>query len=199
MAVDDYVGLHVVGRYQSQNIVNTFTYRIAGQTVTDHNVLTQLVEGWNTAFATIWVTRHIASYFLIGVKAFSLTGGNKRPGILEIGTPGTVVGTEAPSSLCRVITLYTDSVNYRKRGRVMLSGCDIAMFDAIDGAVTAVERLALATLADAWLDTITEDDESFAPYLPPVDIVPGEAITATLPRKTPGTIRSRRVRGFSIG
>lgn len=199
MAVDDYVGVHIVGRYQSQNIVNTLHYKIVAQTCTDHLTLTLLATAWETTFEAAWVARHIDSYTLVGVKAFSLTGANKRPGIMEIGTPGGVVGTEAPSSLARVITMYTDGQNYRKRGRLMLSGCDIAMFDSADGAVSATERTALGTLADMIIDPITQDEESWAPYLPPVGVAEGEAITAALPRKTPGTIRSRRVRGFSIG
>lgn len=199
MAVDDVVGIKVVGRYQEQNIVSTLHFQITAQTVTDHQILQLMATAWDAAMTTLWVARHIDSYSLIGVKAFSLTGNNKRPGIEVIDTPGGVVGIETPSSICRVITLYTDSDNYRRRGRVMLSGCDTTMFNTDDGAVTAAERLALATLADALLDPIVSDEESMTPVIPATDVLPVEPITATLSRVTPANIRSRRVRGFSIG
>ncbi|GAI77991.1 unnamed protein product, partial [marine sediment metagenome] len=105
----------------------------------------------------------------------------------------------APSPLCRVITLYTDSDNYRKRGRVMLSGSALDMFNATDGSVTDGEISSLATLADLLIDPINFDEEAVSPYLLPIAEVEGEAITAALARKTPALIRSRRVRGFSIG
>ena len=199
MAVDDYIGIHVVGRYQSQNIVNTLHYRITAQTVTDHQFLLLFCAQWEATLSAMWLARHIDTYELIGLKAFSKSGENKRPGILAIGANGDVVGSEVPSPICRTITLYTDALNYRKRGRVMISGCDTLMFNDSDGAVTSTEITALATLADGLIDPISFDEEAVAPYLLPVGIVDGEPITAALPRKTPAVVRSRRVRGFAIG
>ena len=199
MAVDDYIGIHVVGRYQSQNIVNTMHYRITAQTVTEHQILQLFVAAWLADLEALWVARHIDTYELVGVKAFSKSGENKRPGISSVGSNGTVVGEEVPSLVCRVITLYTDSTNYRKRGRVMLSGTAVSMLNTADGAITPTEITAMADLVDALIDPITIDEEAFAPYLLPVGIIDGEPITAGLARKTPAAIRSRRVRGFSIG
>lgn len=199
MAVDDIVGLHIVGRYQAQNIVNTLHFRVVGQTVTEHELLQLLCVAWDAAMNSLWLGAHIDTYELVGIRGFSKSGDNKRPGILAVGDPGTVVGVEVPSSVCRVITMYTDSDNYRRHGRVMLSGCDTTMFNDADGAVTAAEIAALSSLADALLDTVTSDDESWSPVIPPTDVLPFEAITGVLVRKTPALIRSRRVRGFSIG
>lgn len=199
MAVDDIVGVRVVGRYQSQNIVNTLHYKITAQTATEHEILQLLCAAWDATLSTQWVNRHIDTYELIGIKAFSKTGDNKRPGILDIGDAGAVVGEEVPSPICRVITLYTDSDNYRRHGRVMLSGGAVSMFNTDDGAVTAAEVTALETLADLLIDPITFDEEGVTPVIPPTDLLAVENITAALPRKTPACIRSRRVRGFSIG
>lgn len=199
MAEDDTVGLHVVGRYQAQNIVSTLHFKITAQTVTEHQILQLLAGAWVDELEALWVAAHIDTYELVGVKMFSVTGDNKRPGIVAVGTAGTVVGSEVPSPICRVITLYTNSANFRRRGRVQLSGCDTTMFNDTDGAVTAAEILALASLADALIDPIAIDEESMAPVLPPRGELPVEPITAALVRKTPACIRSRRVRGFSIG
>lgn len=199
MAVDDIVGVRVVGRYQSQNIVTTLHYKITAQTVAEHQFLQLLTNAWDTNLSAMWAARHIDTYELVGVKGFSKSGQNKRPGITDIGTSGSVVGSEVPSLICRVITLYTDSSNYRRHGRVMLSGCDTTMFNDDDGAVTSAEITALATLADELIDPITFDEQSVTPVIPPTDVLPVEEITASLVRKTPACIRSRRVRGFSIG
>lgn len=199
MAIDDIVGVHVVGRYQAQNIVNTLHYKIVGQTVTDHQILDLLCQAWDNTITAAWLARHIDSYELVGLRAFSKSGDNKRPGILAIGDPGVVTGVECPSPVCRVITMYTDSANYRRHGRLQLSGCDTLMFNDADGAVTTTEITALGTLADLLIDTLVQDEESFAPVLPPSGELLVEPITAVLVRKTPSLIRSRRVRGFSIG
>jgi hypothetical protein len=85
----------------------------------------------------------------------------------------------------------------------MLSGCDTAMFDDADGSVTSAELALLNALAGVLQDPITDGDESFALCLPAGTGVGGayplELITAFTARKTPACIRSRRVRGFSIG
>lgn len=199
MAVDDIVGVRVVGRYQQQNIVNTLHYRISAQTVTDHQILQLLADAWVLAFEAMWVARHIITYELVGVKAFSKSGDNKLPGIATVGTFGDVVGDELPSSVCRVITLYTDSSNYRRHGRVMLSGTAVTMLEDTDGAVTGTEITALGSLKDELIDPIVSDEEAWVPVIPPSGVLPVEDITASLARKTPASITSRRVRGFLIG
>lgn len=199
MAVEDIVGIHIVGRFQAQNIVNTLHYRVKSQTVDDHAILQLLVDAWDAAFNTAWLARHLDTYELVGCRAFSKSGNNKRPGILAIGDPGVVTGIETPSPVCRVITLYTDSTNYRRHGRVMLSGSDTTMFNDTDGAVTDVEQTALEALADLLITDVDSGGDSFEPSLPPAGANPVEKITAALPRKTPACVRSRRVRGFSIG
>lgn len=199
MAAEDIVGIHITGRYQAQNVVNTLHYRVKSQTVDDHVLLQILVAAWDVAMTTAWLARHIDTYELVGLRGFSKSGNNKRPGILAIGDPGVVTGEETPSPVCRVITLYTDSTNYRRHGRVMLSGSDTTMFNTTDGAVTDVEQAALVALGVLLITDVEDGGDVFEPSLPPTATLPVEQLTAALPRKTPSCIRSRRVRAFSVG
>lgn len=199
MAANDIVGIHITGRYQAQNIVSTLHFKIKAQTVTDHEVLQTLVVAWDTAMTTAWLARHIDSYELVGLRGFSKSGNNKRPGLLAIGDPGIVTGEEVPSPVCRVITLYTDSTNYRRHGRVMLSGADTLMFNNDDGAVTTTEIAALAALAGLFTADVVDGGDEFEPCIPPTATLPFELITSALVRKTPACVRSRRVRNFSVG
>ena len=203
MADGDVIGIRIVGRFQGQNIVSTMHYEITHQTITDHQILQIFSDAWSAKFSAAWLLRHIDSYELIGLKAFSLTGGNKVPGRTIVETAGGVIGVETPSPLCRVITLYTDSDNHWRRGRVQLSGSADDMFNDADGAVSEAEITALGTLADLLIDGVESDEETFAPCLPAGTGVGGpyllEPITAALVRRTPACIRSRRVKGFAIG
>lgn len=203
MAVADEVGLHIVGRYQDQNIVSTMHYRITAQTTGEDEILDQLCTGWNSACTSAWVARHIDTYELIGLKAFGKTGVNKRPGIFEVGQSGGVVGVETPSPVCRTITLYTADTNHWRRGRVMLSGSEHAMFDVDDGSVTASERTSLEALAALLLADITVGGDEFTPGLCAGTGIGGPYsfadFTSYLVRKTPACVRSRRIKGFSIG
>lgn len=199
MAVDDIIGIQIHGRYQQQNIVNLIHYQITEQTFDEMTILGNLCVAWETANKTAWLARHIDTYSLMGLKAFSLTGDNKLPGIRHIDEAGAVVGTEAPSPLCRTLTLYTGSDNYRRRGRVMLSGSADTMFNDDDGAVTDAELTALVTLGTALLDDVGSGGNVCVPGLAPNGILPYERYIGVLARKTPALIRSRRVRGFSIG
>lgn len=199
MAVDDIVGIRVVGQYQGQNIVQVMHYKILAQTDDDHTVLTTLAVQWLADFDTAWLTVHSDQYFLIGVRTFSLTGANKKPGIVSDGSAGAVVGDETPSPVCRTITLYTDSDNFRRRGRLMFSGSVNAMFNVGDGAVTAAQIAALESLGASLIQQVTSAGNEFQPGLAPSGVLPFEPITAQKARKTPSVIRSRRVRGFLIG
>lgn len=199
MSVDDIVGLHVVGRYQGQNIVNNLSYHIAQQTSPEGAILESLCDAWDTQVKSAWLARHLVEYMLVGLKAHNLVGAAKLPGFLSIGTAGDVIGTEAPAPVCRTITLYTDSAKYRRRGRVQLSGSDIAMFDTDDGSVLDAEVTALGTLAALLEDSITANDDLFDPCIPANVTDPYEIIHYAIPRKTPSMIRSRRIRQFLVG
>lgn len=199
MAQDDVSGLHVVGRYQSQNIVNTLHYRHSTQTATEQETLDLLCQAWDGKFSATWVGRHIDTYQLVGVKAFVRDGAAKTPGFLDIDTAGSVVGEETPAAVCRTITLYTASTKYRRRGRVMLSGCATNMFNVDDGAVTGAEVLALGTLVDLLIDPIISDEETWTPVIPANVVDPVESIIDALARLTPSIVRSRRIRQFLIG
>lgn len=199
MAVDDIVGMHIVGRYQSQNIVNNLHFKITAQDTTEDLILNALCILWDTTLTTEWLSHHIDTYSLIGIKAFNKEGVAKRPGFKSIGSPGTVVGSEVPSPVCRVLTLYTDSAKYRRRGRVQLSGADTTMFNDTDGAVTDAEITSLGDLADLLAAEISDGNDTFFPCLPANLVDPVESVVAVVPRKTPSLISSRRVRQFLIG
>lgn len=199
MAENDVVGMHVVGRYQDQNIVNNLTYKLTSQSSSEETVLDNLVELWDTAFTTPWTARHIDTYTLVGIKCFNLFGAAKVPGFKGLDEPGAVVGTEMPASLCRAITLYTASAKYRRRGRVQLSGGDTVMFNTDDGAVADAEIVALSALSTLLETALTGTGDTFTPCIPASGADPVELITYALARKTPALIRSRRVRQFLIG
>lgn len=199
MAVDDIIGIQIHGRYQSQNIVNTIHYKITEQASNEDDVLSQLCSNWNLINTGAWTARHLDSYTFKGLKAFSLSGDNKRPGILHIDDPGLVTGTEVPSPICRVITLYTGSSNYRRRGRVMLSGSESLQFDIVDGSVTSAEITLMEVLGASLIVDIDGAGDSAQPGLAPTDVLPFEPFTSVLGRKTPALISSRRVRTFGIG
>lgn len=199
MAVDDIVGIQIHGRYQMQNIVNVMHYKITEQVADDHSVLSEFCSGWATALTTAWLARHIDTYSLMGLKAFSLTGANKKPGIIHIDDAGSIVGEECPSPICRVITLYTDSDNYRRRGRLMLSGSADSHFNDADGAVADAELTLLEGLGDDMIADVSNNGNVCEPGLKPTDVLPFAKFTDVLARRTPACIRSRRVRGFAVG
>lgn len=202
MAVLDIIGLQIHGRYQNQNIVNTIHYQITEQVSNENDVLQQLVDNWVFINRGAWIGRHIDTYTLMGLKGFSVTGDNKRPGIAHIADAGLVTGTEVPSPVCRVLTLYTNSDNYRRRGRVMLSGSETLQFEDSDGSVTAAEIVLMEVLGASLIVDIDGEGDNAQPGLAPVagpPALPFEAFTSVLGRKTPALIRSRRVRSFGIG
>jgi hypothetical protein len=199
MQVGDTAVLRVVGRYQFQNISNTFHYDLTDLSPDDPDALQNLTEFWSTDIAPDWLLRHSVDYSLIGIKAFVGQGTSARPGYKAVGTAGDVVGDPQESYVCRVLTRYTDSSNPRKRGRINLSGGVETMFDDTDGSVTTTEVTALATLTALLDEPIVGGGAVWTPViLNPIDNQV-EQITKTVARITPSLIRSRRVRQFSIG
>lgn len=199
MATDDVSVLRVIGRYQSQNIVNTLHYKHQEQVSIDTEVLDSLVTGWLTNHETEWVGRHIDTYTLIGIKAFRATGTAKVPYGVRQDTAGTVVGEEEVSSCCRTITFYTASSNHRRHGRVMLSGTAVSMIATSDGSVNSTEALALDALGASLITEIFSGGDEFRLCIPPTDVLPTEIVTAARARSTPASIRSRRIKRFYIG
>lgn len=202
MAENDIVGVRIVGRYQDQNIVNTMHYRITAQESTEQEILGILAQRWLATHGPLWRARHIDTYRLVGVSAFSLTGLNKVPGIATDGTVGSVTGAELPSSVCRTITLYTNSDNYRRHGRVMLSGSEILQLEVGDGGLTATELALLDALGVTLIADLVDAGDTFTPGLAPVTgppALPFEPFTGSLARRTPSSVTSRRIRRFSIG
>lgn len=199
MAVDDVAVLRVVGEYQSQNIVNTMHYRITAQAGANENQWQELVEEWLDAHDSAWLARHIDSYTLVGVKAFTVKGDTRPPGEKSLGNAGTVVGATTLSFIGRTITLYGDSANARRRGRIMLSGGEDTMFTGSRGSVSDGEVLALTALGSQLIQPIDTGDNTYDPVL--FQKLP-ETITGLILAKgrvTPSSIRSRRVRKFLIG
>jgi len=199
MAVGDELTLRVVGRYQSQNIVNTLHYRITSQAASELAICERLVDLWDTAMRVLWTGRHIDSYTLIGLKAFRKTGVAKTPDFKLVTANGTVTGDEVPSPVCRCITLYTADAKPRRRGRIMLSGSEAAMFNTTDGAVTAAEIASLETMMTTLLTTLSGAGDEFELGIPSTPTDSWQDITDSKPRVTPAIVTSRRIRQFLIG
>ena len=199
MATGDVSVIRVIGRYQSQNIVNTLHYFHTLQVSTEIDVLEDLCTAWLLAHETAWVARHLDSYTLIGLKAFRQSGAAKVPYGVRQETAGSVVGQEEVSTCCRTITLYTDSDNHRRHGRLMLSGTATDMIATVDGAVTVTEVLALQALGTALVTDLYGTGNEYHLCIPATEILPYELITAARPRSTPASIRSRRIKRFYIG
>lgn len=199
MAVADISVLRVVGRFQSQNIVNTLHYYHSAQTSTELAVLLNLCTIFEANVGAAWRGRHSNNYDMIGLKAFRHTGTAKIPGFLSIGVSGSVVADDVPSYVCRTITLYTASANHRRRGRIMLSGSVDSMFDSSDGSVTTAEITSLDALGTSILATLSGGGDSFDLCIPPSGALPYEDIIDSRARETPASVTTRRVRQFFVG
>lgn len=199
MSVGDEVTLRIVGRYQDQNIVNTLHYVIDQQAAGEQEILQNLCSNWISQHESDWVGRHSEDYTLVGVKAFAHGGAPKVPGYLASATPGIVVGSPLPATVCRTITLYTDAINRKRRGRIMLSGTVADMIDEGDGSVTATERSLCQTLGDGLQAPLSSAGDEFALILPSKGELDLERIVHTMARYTPASLRSRRIKQFLIG
>lgn len=202
MAVDDLVILRIIGRLQSQNVVNNLAFQISAQVDTEAEILQALCDDWETAMESTWLGRHSEDYELVGLRAFNLTGDNKVPGLTAIGTNGAIVADALPATVCRTITIYTDSDNHRKRGRVMVSGTTAAHLSTTDGGVVAAEVALMQVLANALATVIGTGGNEFTPVVAGKDA--GGAWEALTPiawkaRRTPSNITSRRIRELLIG
>lgn len=199
MAVGDVAVLRVVGNYQDQNIVNTMHYKVDDQVGGDPPLWQELVDQWISDHETVWLARHIDAYELVGVKAFTAKGDSHPPGETSVGNFGVVVGDPVFAFVCRTITLYGDSGNPRRRGRIMLSGGEDTQFTASRGAVSAGEIIALTALGDALLQSLTGGDNVYTPvlYQKLPETITG--LTVAKGRVTPASVRSRRIRKFLIG
>lgn len=199
MAVDDIVSLRVVGRYQAQNIVNTFHYQIGDQGESEQAVLQSLLLAWISTVQTVWIAAHSTVYELVGIKGFNHTGAAKTPAFTAIGENGGRSGTPCPSLVCRTITLYTASAKHRRRGRAMLSGSITEDFNVADGSVNAGGRGVMDNLGTKLDDTMINGAEAFIPCIPPTAVDPVEAIIDFKSRVTPSSVTTRRIRQFLIG
>lgn len=204
MAVNDELTLRIVGRYQDQNIVNTLTVRVSAQTTEEKNICAALITAFQSECQVAWLARHLDTYTLVGYKAFRKTGVAKTPHFTSVGSAGVVTGEELPSFVCRTITLYTDSTNHRRRGRVMLSATAVAQLDTADGSLTAGEIVALNVLGAALTGSWDANGDSFQLCIPAgVDKdgnpIPTEDITDFAARETPSSVTTRRIRQFLVG
>lgn len=197
--VGDVCIMRIVGRFQLQNIVNTMHYEVTVQVDDDAVLWGEFLNDWKDANQAAWIARHSDAYTLIGAKAFTVKGDNKPPGDNLEGVAGGVAGDPQEAYVCRTITLYSDNVSSRVRGRVMLSGGAESMFDDTDGSVTDTEVTALNPLALLLRTEVVGASNSYKPVLfDPVLDTTSDLIQA-IPRKTPSLIRSRRTKRFLIG
>lgn len=199
MAVDDVCVIRVVGRYQQQNIVNTLHLQITAQVSNEDEILDQLLTQFDSDIRVAWLACHIDTYEIIGLKAFRVDGAAKVPAYSNIGANGTVAGAEVPSNVCRTITLYTDSTNHRRRGRVMLSGSEQAMFNDTDGSITVAAVGILQTLGNLFDSGHSIDGDVFKYVLPATDLLPVVDVVKSVGRVTPSSVKSRRVSQYLIG
>jgi hypothetical protein len=199
MATADTCVMRICGRFQEQNIVNTLHYFIWNQTSDEQSVLAALNALWVLDIQAAWLARHSDAYELIGIKSFRVDGVPKVPGFRPIGAAGLVTGSAVLSFASRVITFYTSSSNYRRRGRLQLSGGESLMFSLDDGSVVSDELDLLDVLGDLLREPLVQGDEEFHLCIPPTDVLPVEDVIATKARVTPGVMRSRRVKNFFIG
>lgn len=199
MAVGDVSRLSIVGRFQQQNIVNTLHYKHTVQASEEDHVLSALIDAWTTYIQTPWLARHSDDYTLIGVKAFKHSGEAKVPAFSRIEEYGAIAGVPYSAFVSRVITLYTNSANHRRRGRVQLSGGEANHFQELDGAIVAAEVVLMQVLADLLIVELSDIADDFQLCLPDTDTLPLEPIIAARARNTPGVIRSRRIKGYFIG
>lgn len=199
MAVQDECTLRIIGRYQSQNIVNTMHYRITAQSTDDKDILDQLCALWATANQSEWLGCHSTAYELIGLKAFGKTGTSKTPGIQSVGEDGTRSGSPMVASVCRTITLYTADVKHRRRGRVMLSGSITEDFEADDGSLTTAALTLLTALGAKLITTLSGGGDEFKPGIPAAGADTWQDFVDKLARERPSQVGTRRVREFYIG
>lgn len=199
MAAGDVAVLRAVGRFQDQNVVNTFHYEITDQGGPEAAQWQELADEWESTNAAAWLARHSDAYELIGIKVFTIKGDSQPPGFASVRLNGDVVGDPQESFICRTVTLYTDNANHRVRGRLMFSGGDEAMFDDTDGSVTGAEIALLNTLVDGFLTPIAGPDNTYKMvlYNKLLDVI--NNIIAVRGRITPSVVRSRRIRQFLIG
>lgn len=199
MSANDVAVVRVVGRFQDQNISNSFHYVLLSIDPPDNEALQNLATFWYTDIGAAWLARHSDAYELIGVKAFVAKGDASIPGYYNVGVSGDVVGDPQESYVCRTITRYTGNINPRVRGRAQLSGAVETMFDDADGAVTATEVTALAPLITLLDGNITGGGASWFPCLYDKVLDSTNLIILSKARVTPSLIRSRRIRQYSIG
>ena len=199
MAVGDVSRLVIVGWFQDQNIVNTLHYKHTVQASEEKEVLQELCLQWQAAHETKWLNRHSDVYSLVGYKAFKHSGAGKVPGHVLAGVVGNVAGTANSSFVSRNITLYTDSANHRRRGRIQISGSITTDFDEVTGAVLAAQVVLMQTLGDDILAGLTGPSDEWELCIPDTATLPVETVTAVRARATPGIIRSRRIKSMFIG
>lgn len=199
MAVTDECTLRIIGRYQSQNIVNTMHYRITTQASSELEVLGNLCDLWDSSNKADWLAAHSTAYELIGLKAFGKTGTAKTPGVKSLGDGGTRSGTPAPNFVCRTITLYTADVKHRRRGRLMLSGTITEDLDTNDGSLTSGGLAVMDNLGIKAIAQLTGGGDDFDPGIPAAGVDIWQNFTDYASRETPSSVTSRRVREFYIG
>lgn len=199
MAVGDICVLRVLGEYQNQNIVNTLHYRIVTEGSQPEDRLDALCSAWSSALQSIWIAAHIDTYILAATQANLVKGNAIPPGEFLIAAAGLVSGVPSPAINCRTITLYSDSNNHRRRGRVMLSGSDDGDFDPDTGIVVVGAMTLMQAIGDELLEAITPtgDEWVLVLYEKATDTV-SDVIKAKA-RPTMSVVTSRRGRPFNFG
>lgn len=202
MGVGDTIALKIVGRLQSQNIVQTLHYKVTAQTVADTAICDELCSAWSTTHQAAFLALISEDYELVGYKAFCVSGATLIPGQAVVGDNGTVVGESLPASVAKTITLYPEDVAMKHRGRFMIPGGTANHFDNDDGGVVAAQITSMQALGNALVagcDNGAGDEFQLVIWGDQGGGNEAFDISVAKARRTPANIRSRRIRELLIG
>lgn len=199
MAVGDVATLRIVSRYQDQNVVNTLHYQVVTQTSDEKDILNDLCTAWKTVLESGFTAVLNDQLDVVGYKAFNKAGSATVPGYVSSTGSGGVVATGEPAFVNKTITFYTDSANYRRRGRMMLAGVSQGELEATDGSLSPTALTALAAFGASLLVTLSNGGQEWKLVIPATAALPVEEVTDIRARETPSVNRSRRIRQFLVG
>lgn len=200
MANGDILALKLHGIMQDQNCVTTLHYEVTAQSGAEEELCQSLAYEWGENLITSFLALMNDDYTLLGLRADArkAAAGTLVPGFYTSGDPGVVSGTASLASTAGTVTLYVDSANPRHRGRVMFPGRTVTDFDA-SGGLTNVTALVLEGFVDTLREPLVGSIGTYqlCVYSKALDVA--HDIVAHRAQSAPAVLRSRRIRGYSIG
>ena len=199
MSVNNVASLHIVSRFQDQNVVQTLHYEVMEQGSDEEDILQNLCEQWQLTYEAGLQAIVNDDLTIIGYKAFNKVGDATVPGFKDSGNAGSVVATAMPAFINKTLTLYTESTKYRRRGRFSVCGVSETEIGDADGSVTSVARAALLAFGATLITSLTGGGDSWRLVIPATVADPSEPIVGCLARLKPTILKSRRIREYLIG